>query len=100
MTPAKSARKPARPLPHLSVRSFPPDMPGSAWLKLSDVLQFVPVGRTVWFKGVADGRFPAPTKVGRLAFWKARDIRQLLDMGPRKVRARRPANTPPETPTH
>lgn len=95
MTPAKSKqdapvrrRGPARPRPSLQVRSFPPEMPANAWLNLTDVLTFVPVSRTVWFRGVKNGLFPKPHKIGRLAFWKARDIRYLLDMGPRRARER------------
>lgn len=96
MTPQKIARKTApRSHPSLQVRSFPPDLPGTAWLKLADVLQYVPVSRSQWFRGVASGQFPSPHKVGRLAFWKARDIRALLDMGPKRARARRPRSMSP-----
>lgn len=83
MTPKQSA---PRSRVSLQVRSFPPDLPGTAWLKLDDVLQYIPVSRSQWFRGVASGQFPKPHKVGRLAFWKARDIRALLDMGPRRAR--------------
>jgi prophage regulatory protein len=95
MTPKPNPRQRARAsrssIP-LQVREFPPELPGTAWLKLADVLQYVPVSRSQWFRGVASGQFPAPHKVGRLAFWKARDIRVLLDMGPK--RARRIARPP------
>lgn len=76
---------------HLHVRAFPPDLPASAWLKLDEVLQYVPVSRSQWFRGVASGVFPKPHKIGRLAFWKARDIRTLLDLGPRRARPVKPA---------
>jgi len=90
MTPQKTSRhaKAPRSRVSLQVRSFPPDLPGTAWLKLTDVLQYVPVSRSHWFRGVASGQFPAAHKVGRLAFWKARDIRALLEMGPKRARAR------------
>lgn len=95
---SKIARKPAatannlapRGRAHLHVRDFPPELPASAWLTLSEVLQYVPISRSQWFRGVASGQLPAPHKVGRLAFWKARDIRALLDMGPRRARLTRP----------
>lgn len=76
---------------HLHVRAFPPDLPASAWLTVDEVLQYVPVSRSQWYRGVRAGIFPAPHKVNRLAFWKARDIRVLLDMGPRKARRTKPA---------
>src|SRR5262245_49670473 len=75
--------------PHVHVRSFPPELPASAWLRLDDVLQYVPMSRSAWFRGVANGQLPRPHKVGHLAFWKARDIRVLLDMGPRAPRRTR-----------
>jgi predicted DNA-binding transcriptional regulator AlpA len=92
MTPNRAQKSPTRTnkvirnrLP-LAVRGFPPDLPNTAWLTLPEVLQYVPVSRTQWFRGVASGQLPRPHKVGRLAFWKARDIRVLLDMGPRAPR--------------
>jgi prophage regulatory protein len=87
--PNKSSRHAA-----LSVRSFPPDLPASAWLTLDEVLQFVPISRTSWFRGVATGQLPRPEKIGRLAFWKARDIRALLEVGPRRARTRKPPTRP------
>jgi len=81
---------------HLYVRDFPPDLPASAWLTLDEVLQYVPISRTSWFRGVASGQLPRPQKVGRLAFWKARDIRLLLEMGPRKARRGKPAIRTPD----
>ena len=80
---------------HLHVRAFPPDLPASAWLKVDEVLQYVPISRSQWYRGVRDGIFPAPHKVRRLAFWKARDIRVLLDMGPRRARRVRAPAAPP-----
>jgi len=92
MTPTKTPAltKAPRSRVSLQVRSFPPELPGTAWLKLDEVLQYVPVSRAHWFRGVASGQFPAPHKIGRLAFWKARDIRALLDMGPKRARQRQP----------
>jgi len=87
---------------HIHSRSFPPDLPATAWLTLDEVLQYVPISRSAWFRGMQSGQLPRPQKIGRLAFWKARDIRLLLDMGPRKARkpapARRPENSPDAKP--
>lgn len=40
----------------------------------------IPVKKTCWWQGVADGRFPAPVKVGsgRGTFWKVESIRSLI----------------------
>lgn len=36
----------------------------------------IPVGKTCWWQGVAEGRFPKPVKIGngRGTFWKVTDI--------------------------
>ena len=40
----------------------------------------VPVSRSTWWAGVASGRFPQPVRLGsKLTFWKAADIRALLE---------------------
>jgi predicted DNA-binding transcriptional regulator AlpA len=79
---------------HLHVRAFPPDLPASAWLNVDEVLRYVPVSRAGWFRGVRSGAFPSPHKVGHLSFWKARDIRVLLDLGPRRARRGKPRSRP------
>ena len=98
-TPPHSPPNNAAGRAHLHVRAFPPDLPASAWLTLGDVLQYVPISRSAWFRGVASGQLPRPHKIGRLAFWKARDIRVLLDMGPRAPRRTPRAPAVPPTAT-
>jgi predicted DNA-binding transcriptional regulator AlpA len=72
----------------LQARSFPPEIPANAWLTLSDVLQYVPVSRSTWERGIKSGQFPPPHKIKKLTFWTAREIRRLLEMGPRRARGR------------
>jgi len=91
-------KAPNKARPHLQVRAFPPDLPASAWLAVDEVLQYVPVSRAGWYRGVQSGMFPAPTKAGRLAFWKARDIRVLLDLGPRRPRKLKARSAPQDAP--
>lgn len=48
-------------------------------LKISQVLNLIPIGRSTWWAGVKTGRFPAPVKLGqRATFWKERDIVELI----------------------
>lgn len=49
--------------------------------KKRDVEPLIPVGKSTWWAGVADGRFPKPVRIGRsnAAFWRASDIRALID---------------------
>lgn len=48
-------------------------------LRINQVLNLVPVGRSTWWAGVKTGRFPTPVKLGqRATFWKERDIVELI----------------------
>lgn len=41
----------------------------------------IPIGRSTWWQGVADGKFPQPVRLGNssTAFWKASDIKALIE---------------------
>ncbi len=42
----------------------------------------LPIGRSTWWAGVKDGRYPKPVKPGsRLTAWRVDDIRLLLNEG-------------------
>ena len=54
-------------------------IPEIGYLRLSQVLQFIPIGKSTWWAGVASGRFPQPIKIGpRTTAWKAQDIQRLI----------------------
>lgn len=55
-------------------------IPATGFLRLNQVLQFIPVGKTAWYNGVKEGRYPAPIKLGpRTAAYRAQDIRALIE---------------------
>ena len=56
-------------------------LPQVGYLRLKEVLTLVPVSKSTWYKGVADGRYPKPTKKfgSRITAWDVRDIRSLLE---------------------
>jgi prophage regulatory protein len=57
-----------------------PDLPQTGLLRIKQVLQFVPVSRSSWWKGVKEGRYPQPVKLSqRITCWKATDIRRLVE---------------------
>jgi prophage regulatory protein len=40
----------------------------------------IPVGKSTWWQGVRDGRFPKPIKIGaRATAWRVDDIRALVE---------------------
>lgn len=54
-------------------------LPETGFLRLRGVLGLFPVSRSSWFAGVAEGRYPAPVKLGpRMSAWKVEDIRELI----------------------
>ena len=51
-------------------------------LRLSTVLQLIPVSKSAWWQGVKEGRFPQPLKLGpRTTVWRAEDLRKLIAHG-------------------
>ena len=55
------------------------DIPQTGFLRLSQVLSIIPLGKTSWWKGVKTGRFPKPIKLStRCTAWRAEDIHELI----------------------
>lgn len=54
-------------------------LPSTGFIRLPAVLQYIPVGRSTWWAGVRDGRFPAPVKIGGATAWRVEDIHKLIE---------------------
>ncbi len=54
-------------------------LPETGFLRIKQLLVFIPVSRSTWWRGVKEGRFPKPVKLGCCTFWKAEDIHALLE---------------------
>lgn len=62
----------------------PTRLPELTLLRLPQVLALIPVAKSSWWKGVKNGRFPAPVKIGpNTAAWRLSDIKALVDSFPR-----------------
>lgn len=49
-------------------------------LRLPQVLQLLPIGRSSWLAGVKDGKYPQPVKLGpATTCWRASDILAFID---------------------
>jgi predicted DNA-binding transcriptional regulator AlpA len=56
------------------------ELPATGFLRLTQVLEFIPLGKTCWWEGVKSGRFPKPVKLSaRCTAWRAEDIRYLVE---------------------
>lgn len=55
-------------------------LPEVGFLRLSDVLKLIPLSKSAWFRGVAEGRFPRPVKLTqRASGYRVRDVYALLE---------------------
>lgn len=62
-----------------SVDEFP-QLPPTGFVRLPVILAVFPVGKSTWWAGVRDGRFPPAVKLGpRTTAWRVEDVRQLLE---------------------
>ena len=54
--------------------------PKDALLRIDQVLLIIPVGRSTWWQGVRDGRFPRGIKLSsRITAWSVADIDALIE---------------------
>jgi len=54
-------------------------LPEDGLLKAKDVLQYIRVGKSTWFKWVSEGFAPPAIKIGCNTFWRCRDLRVFID---------------------
>ena len=54
-------------------------IPATGFLRLPQVLTFIPVGKSSWWRGVKAGRYPKGVKIApRTTAWRAEDIAALM----------------------
>jgi len=62
------------------IRYKPITLPNEGYVRLPTILAVFPVGKSTWWLGVRNGRFPPPVKLGpRTTAWRVEDIRALLE---------------------
>lgn len=55
-------------------------LPDTGFIRLQTVLQYIPIGKSSWWAGVGEGRFPRSYKIGpRTTVWKVEDIRSFIN---------------------
>ena len=56
------------------------NMSQKGFLRLNQVLELLPIGKSTFWAGVKTGRFPRPVKLGvRTSAWRREDIAALLE---------------------
>lgn len=59
-------------------------LPEAGFLRLPSILKIYPIGKSTWWQGVKDGKFPKPIKLGkRTTAWRVEDIRALIENPPK-----------------
>jgi len=54
-------------------------LPKTGFLRLPQILEIIPVGKSTWWAGIQTGRFPKGVKLGpRTTAWRVEDIEKLL----------------------
>ena len=54
-------------------------LPPEGFVRLPVVIRVMGIGRTTWWAGVREGRFPKAVKLGpRTSAWRVEDIRALI----------------------
>jgi len=54
-------------------------IPETGFIRLSNILKVIPVGKSTWWAGVKSGRFPQSVKLGkRTTAWRVEEIRNLI----------------------
>jgi len=54
-------------------------LPETGFVRLPQVLKVYPVSKSLWWQGIAEGRYPAPVKLSaRCSAWRVEDIRALI----------------------
>lgn len=67
-------------------------LPPTGYLRLKQILgnkksnppipALIPIGKSAWWIGVKEGRFPKPLKLGpRTTVWRVQDIMTLIEKG-------------------
>lgn len=55
-------------------------LPTTGFIRLPEVLSFIPVSRSTWWAWVKSGKAPKPVKLSeRVTAWKAADIRAMIE---------------------
>jgi len=51
-----------------------------ALIRQPQVFQMFPIGKTTWWKGIKEGRYPKPIRLGaRAVGWRVQDILDLIE---------------------
>lgn len=57
-----------------------PTLPETGFLRVPEILKFIPIGKSTWWAGVKSGKYPKQVKLGKqTAAWRVEDIKSLIE---------------------
>lgn len=63
----------------------PAELPAEGYVRLAQIIgpgKPLPISRSSWWRGVKDGVYPQPVRLGpNTTVWRVQDIRKLLSIG-------------------
>ena len=63
-----------------SIKEVSTQLPNEGFVRLPVVLKVLSIGKTTWWCGIRDGKFPKPAMMGkRTARWNVKDIRAIIE---------------------
>lgn len=55
-------------------------LPTEGYVRIPQILNVIPIGKSSWWAGVKAGKYPQPVKLSpKVTAWKVEDIRQLIE---------------------
>ncbi len=58
----------------------PNKFPDCGFARIPQILSVIPISKSSWWRGVAEGKYPQPVKLSeRTTAWRVEDIRKLID---------------------
>jgi predicted DNA-binding transcriptional regulator AlpA len=54
-------------------------LPETGFIRVSEIIKLIPIGKSTWWAGVKAGRFPQSVKLGkRTTAWRVEEIHNLI----------------------
>jgi len=64
----------------MSKQDISPILPTEGFVRLPVVLKVLSIGKTSWWNGIKEGKYPKPLLLGkRTARWNVKEIRTLIE---------------------
>lgn len=55
-------------------------IPSTGFLRLTQIMELIPISKSAWWEGCRIGRFPKPIKLGpRTTVWRAEEIAAFIN---------------------